>query len=77
MLYDRVCGVERSVLGSCMRGGKGRDKLDSEECKSSEESDLEEDEFWYGFACLHETFSLIVSLVQYYILFYDRVDPNA
>lgn len=46
MLYDRVCGVERSVLGSCMKGGKGRDKLDSEECKSSEESDLEEDEFW-------------------------------
>uniref|UniRef100_A0A8C2JSW0 OTU domain-containing protein 4 n=1 Tax=Cyprinus carpio TaxID=7962 RepID=A0A8C2JSW0_CYPCA len=46
LLYDRVCGVERSVLGSCMKGGKGRDKLDSEECKSSEESDLEEDEFW-------------------------------
>ncbi|XP_016349602.1 OTU domain-containing protein 4-like isoform X2 [Sinocyclocheilus anshuiensis] len=46
LLYDRVCGAERSVLGSCMKGGKGRDKLDSEECKSSEESDLEEDEFW-------------------------------
>ncbi|XP_059384458.1 OTU domain-containing protein 4-like [Carassius carassius] len=46
LLYDRVCGVERSALGSCMRGGKGREKLDSEECKSSEESGLEEDEFW-------------------------------
>ncbi|XP_016295379.1 OTU domain-containing protein 4-like isoform X2 [Sinocyclocheilus anshuiensis] len=46
LLYDRVCGVERSILGPCMKGGKGRDKLDSEECKSSEESDLEEDEFW-------------------------------
>ncbi|KTG01480.1 hypothetical protein cypCar_00030935 [Cyprinus carpio] len=46
LLYERVCGVERSVLGSCVKGGKGRDKLDSEECKSSEESDLEEDEFW-------------------------------
>lgn len=46
LLYDRVCGVERSVLGSCMKGGRGREKLDSEECKSSEESDLEEDEFW-------------------------------
>ncbi|XP_052396309.1 OTU domain-containing protein 4-like [Carassius gibelio] len=45
LLYDRVCGVERSALGPCMRGGKGREK-DSEECKSSEESDLEEDEFW-------------------------------
>uniref|UniRef100_A0A671LDQ1 OTU domain-containing protein 4 n=1 Tax=Sinocyclocheilus anshuiensis TaxID=1608454 RepID=A0A671LDQ1_9TELE len=62
LLYDRVCGVERSILGPCMKGGKGRDKLDSEECKSSEESDLEEDEFWYGFACVHETFSLTVSL---------------
>ncbi|XP_073679092.1 OTU domain-containing protein 4 [Garra rufa] len=48
LLYDRVCGTERSVLGSCMKGGKGRDRLDSEECKSSEESDLEEDEFWSG-----------------------------
>uniref|UniRef100_A0A671PBV6 ubiquitinyl hydrolase 1 n=1 Tax=Sinocyclocheilus anshuiensis TaxID=1608454 RepID=A0A671PBV6_9TELE len=55
LLYDRVCGAERSVLGSCMKGGKGRDKLDSEECKSSEESDLEEDEFWYGFACLGQS----------------------
>ncbi len=33
-----------------MKGGKGRDKLDSEECKSSEESDLEEGEFWYEVA---------------------------
>uniref|UniRef100_A0A672PFK7 OTU domain-containing protein 4 n=1 Tax=Sinocyclocheilus grahami TaxID=75366 RepID=A0A672PFK7_SINGR len=63
LLYDRVCGVERSILGPCTKGGKGRDKLDSEECKSSEESDLEEDEFWYGFACVHETFSLTGSLV--------------
>lgn len=46
LLYDRVCGVDRSVLGPCMRGGRGRDRLDAEECKSSEESDLEEDEFW-------------------------------
>ncbi|KAK7132811.1 hypothetical protein R3I93_019143 [Phoxinus phoxinus] len=46
LLYDRVCGVERGVLGPCMKGGRGREKLDSEECKSSEESDLEEDEFW-------------------------------
>ncbi|XP_043086290.1 OTU domain-containing protein 4 isoform X2 [Puntigrus tetrazona] len=48
LLYDRVCGVERSVLGPCVRGGKGREKLDSEECKSSDESDLEGDEFWHG-----------------------------
>lgn len=41
-----------------MKGGRGREKLDSEEYKSSEESDLEEDEFWYTFACLHETFSV-------------------
>ncbi|XP_067301596.1 OTU domain-containing protein 4 isoform X2 [Pseudorasbora parva] len=46
MLYDRVCGADRGALGSCVKGGRGRDKLDSEECKSSEESDLEEDEFW-------------------------------
>ncbi|KAG1932431.1 putative bifunctional UDP-N-acetylglucosamine transferase and deubiquitinase ALG13 [Pimephales promelas] len=46
LLYERVCGVDRSVLGSCVKGGRGREKLDSEECKSSEESDLEEDEFW-------------------------------
>ncbi|KAK9954703.1 hypothetical protein ABG768_016752 [Culter alburnus] len=46
LLYDRVCGADRGVIGSCMKGGRGRDKLDSEECKSGEESDLEEDEFW-------------------------------
>ncbi|XP_051515467.1 OTU domain-containing protein 4-like [Myxocyprinus asiaticus] len=45
LLYDRVCGVERSALTSCVRG-RGRDRLDSEECKSSEESDLEVEEFW-------------------------------
>ncbi|KAI7794718.1 OTU domain-containing protein 4-like isoform X2 [Triplophysa rosa] len=46
LLYDGVCGVDRSVLGPCVKGGRGQDRLDSEECKSSEESDLEEDEFW-------------------------------
>ncbi|KAA0706530.1 OTU domain-containing protein 4 [Triplophysa tibetana] len=46
MLYDGVCGIERSVLGPCVKGGRGRDRVDSEECKSSEESDLEEEEFW-------------------------------
>ncbi|XP_065131732.1 OTU domain-containing protein 4 [Paramisgurnus dabryanus] len=46
LLYDRVCGADRSVLTPCMKGGRGRERLDSEECKSSEESDLEEDEFW-------------------------------
>ncbi|XP_051517161.1 OTU domain-containing protein 4-like [Myxocyprinus asiaticus] len=45
LLYDRVCGVERGVLASCVRG-RGRDRLDSEQCKSSEESDLEEEDFW-------------------------------
>ncbi|XP_056588924.1 OTU domain-containing protein 4 isoform X2 [Triplophysa dalaica] len=46
LLYDGVCGIDRSVLGPCVKGGRGRDRLDSEQCKSSEESDLEEDEFW-------------------------------
>lgn len=46
LLYERVCGVERNVLGSCVKGGRGRDRRDSEECKSSEESELEEDDFW-------------------------------
>lgn len=64
VLYDRVCGVERGVLGPCMKGGRGREKLDSEECKSSEESDLEEDEFWFVFACLHDTFSVAASFRQ-------------
>ncbi|XP_051947395.1 OTU domain-containing protein 4 [Xyrauchen texanus] len=45
LLYDRVCGVERGVVASCVRG-RGRDRLDSEQCKSSEESDLEEEDFW-------------------------------
>nr|XP_021325426.1 OTU domain-containing protein 4 isoform X3 [Danio rerio] len=46
LLYERVCGVERNVVGSCVKGGRGRDRQDSEECKSSEESELEEDDFW-------------------------------
>ncbi|XP_056305794.1 OTU domain-containing protein 4 isoform X2 [Danio aesculapii] len=46
LLYERVCGVERNVVGSCVKGGRGRDRRDSEECKSSEESELEEDDFW-------------------------------
>ncbi|TRY98567.1 hypothetical protein DNTS_005271 [Danionella cerebrum] len=46
LLYDRVCGAERGALASCYKGGRGREKLDSDQCKSSEESDLEEEDFW-------------------------------
>ncbi|XP_072552988.1 OTU domain-containing protein 4 [Salminus brasiliensis] len=43
LLYERVCGVDRSVLTSNMRGPKARD----EDCKGSEDSDLDEGEdFW-------------------------------
>ncbi|XP_030630786.1 OTU domain-containing protein 4 [Chanos chanos] len=48
LLYERVFGVDHKVLASCLKRGKEKDEeAETKECKSSDESDIEEeDEFW-------------------------------
>ena len=48
LLYERVCGVDRSVVTASMKGSRARDEAaDVEVFKGSEESDLDEGEdFW-------------------------------
>uniref|UniRef100_A0AAR2KU08 ubiquitinyl hydrolase 1 n=1 Tax=Pygocentrus nattereri TaxID=42514 RepID=A0AAR2KU08_PYGNA len=48
LLYDRVCGVDRSVVTAGMKGSRAKDEAaDVEGFKGSEESDLDEGEdFW-------------------------------
>uniref|UniRef100_A0A8C9RES1 ubiquitinyl hydrolase 1 n=1 Tax=Scleropages formosus TaxID=113540 RepID=A0A8C9RES1_SCLFO len=48
LLYEKVCRVDRSVVASCMEAsGKANEEV-AAECRSSDESDLEEEEmFWH------------------------------
>ncbi|KAK6291632.1 hypothetical protein J4Q44_G00374160 [Coregonus suidteri] len=54
LLYERVCGTERSVVAPSLKGGTGNrgndlleDDPDNEQCRSSDESDVEgEDALW-------------------------------
>uniref|UniRef100_A0A8C8MEE7 ubiquitinyl hydrolase 1 n=1 Tax=Oncorhynchus tshawytscha TaxID=74940 RepID=A0A8C8MEE7_ONCTS len=54
LLYERVCGTDHSVVAPCLKGGTGNrgndlleDDPDNEQCRSSDESDLEgEDALW-------------------------------
>uniref|UniRef100_A0A4W5RCY6 Uncharacterized protein n=1 Tax=Hucho hucho TaxID=62062 RepID=A0A4W5RCY6_9TELE len=54
LLYERVCGTDRSMVAPCLKGGTGNrgndlleDDPDNEQCRSSDESDLEgEDALW-------------------------------
>lgn len=47
LLYERVYGVDHGVVSACLRSGRDAGDDGNGECKSSEESDLEEeDDFW-------------------------------